>query len=236
VNYLRVVRFLFAGPVVAAACLACGAGLNQSNSVKMGEALAFASAAAVAQAVESASEQRARNNAPVAHASTGVAVTPDCDNAGQYACATVTAWPSEGHTHKPAPEHEMGVDEARDYVMGFVNGVRKLNGAGPLAGDESLDAFAQAGSEELAQDHRQNEHMSGHGHDLRGAAGEIQGAPYGSPAGPLQDRLAELLLHVTAEGPDGMHRATLLRPEWRKLGVGIFAHDGRIYFTIDFSE
>jgi uncharacterized protein YkwD len=233
-----IVRNRFAAPVIAAACLACGAGLNQSNSAKMGEALAFASAAAVAQVVESAAEERARNNAPVGHASGGLAVTPDCDNAGQYACATVRDWPSASNRPKPAPapDHEMDVDEARDYVLGFVNGVRKLNGAGPLARDESLDEFAQAGSKELAQDHRQNEHMSAHGQDLRRAAGEIQGAPDGSPAGLIQDRLAELLLRVTAEGPDGMHRATLLRLEWRRLGVGIASHGGRTYFTIDFSE
>jgi uncharacterized protein YkwD len=31
-----------------------------------------------------------------------------------------------------------------------------------------------------------------------------------------------------------MHHDALLRPEWKRLGVGIANRDGRTYFTIDF--
>ena len=86
-------RFAFSFMALAACstvgCLGAAA-MNQSNGAKMGEALAFAGAAAAAQVVQSAAEARARNNAPVTHSSTGVGVTPQCDNDGQYSCVTVT--------------------------------------------------------------------------------------------------------------------------------------------------
>src|ERR1019366_8848409 len=59
-----------------ASVLACGALAcvppPQSNGAKMGEALAFAAAAGVAQIAESVAEQNARNSAPVTHATYGV--------------------------------------------------------------------------------------------------------------------------------------------------------------------
>ena len=196
----------------------------------MGEALAFAAVAGAAQVVESAAEQRARNNAPVTHAS-GLGVSPQCDNEGQYGCVSVSAAPTP-----PDPPQEMDVEEAHEYVLGYVNGVRKLNGVGPVVRDDSLDAFAQTGSEQLAQDHRQNQHMVDHAADLRAISGEVQGSPDGSSAGPLQDQIAEILLRMMGEGRGGMHHDTMLRPEWRKLGVGIVSRGGRMYFTVDFSS
>jgi hypothetical protein len=129
----------------------------------------------------------------------------------------------------------MDVDEAHEYVLGYVNGVRKLNGVGPVVRDDSLDAFAQAGSEELAQDHRQNQHMTDHAVELHASSGEVQGSPDGSRSGPLQDQIAEILLRMMGEGPGGMHHDVMLRPEWRKLGVGIVSRGGRMFFTVDFS-
>jgi hypothetical protein len=130
----------------------------------------------------------------------------------------------------------MSDDEARDYVLGYVNGVRKLNGVARAERDASLEAFAQAGSEELAHNHRLNGHIAEHGRELQVPAGEVQGSPDGAPPGPLQDRLGEILLGIMAEGAGGLHHDTLLRPEWRKLGVGIVSREGRLYFTADFSQ
>lgn len=225
--------FFFAGALAcgALACVAPGAG--QSNGVKMGEALAFAAAAGAAQVAQSVAEQQARNSAPVTHAG-GTSVSPACDNQGQYACVTVA--PGEGPRPADVPERDMSEDEARDYVLGFVNGVRKLNGAPPLARDGALDAFAQAGSEQLAQDHRVGRHLAEHASELRATSGEVQGAPDGSPPGALQEQLAEILLRMTGEGPGGMHRDTMLRPEWRKVGVGIARAGGRMFFTVDFTS
>jgi uncharacterized protein YkwD len=233
-GYAWGMRFaLLGGVVLACAGLACGPGLNDSNGAKLGEALAFAAAAGAAQVAQAAAEQHARNTAPVAVSSTtGVSVSPDCDNDGQYGCLSLMASPSAGD----APEPEMGDDEARDYVLGYLNGVRRLNRDGPLVRDEALDAFAQAGSDELAQDYRPNQHMIEHAREVPAALGELQGSPDGSSPGPLQDRLAETLLRFTGEGPGGMHHDAMLRPEWRKLGVGVAHREGRVYFTVDLSR
>jgi len=231
-GYASRVRLAFPSAVgLACACLACGGAVAPSNGAKMGEALAFAAVAGAVQVVQSAAEQRARNNAPVTHASTGVNVSPQCDNEEQYGCVSVTASPSA----RDAPEHEMDPDEAREYVLGYVNGVRKLHGVAPVVRDESVDAFAQAGSEELAQDHRPNQHMLQHARELQAGSTELQGSPDGSLAAPLQDQIAESLLRWMGEGPGGMHHDAILRPEWRKLGVGIVNRAGRMYFTVDFS-
>jgi len=226
-------RLVAAGLVVlACVCQACGAGMQQSNGVKLGEALAFAAAAGAAQIAQSAIEQHARNNAPMTHPGGGVRASSNCDNEGQYGCVTVSADPSTG---EPA-DQEMDDDEARDYVLGYVNGVRKLNAAGPLVREPALDEFAQAGSEQLAQDHKPNGHMVEHARELHAASAETQGSADGSRPGPLQDQIAEILLGMMAEGPGGMHHDAMLRPEWRKLGVGIVHRGGRMYFTVDFSS
>ena len=218
--------------VLASSSLACAAPLaQQSNGVKLGEALAFAAAAGAVQVAQSVAEQNARNRAPVTHASMGVAVAPACDNDQQYGCVSVSASPSAAEV----PDHPMDDDEARDYVLGYVNGVRKLNAAPPLVRDESLDAFALAGSEQLAQDHRQGQHMTDHARELRSVSAELQGSPDGAPPGATQDRLAEMLLQWTGEGRGGMHHDTILRQDWRKLGVGIVSRGGRMYFTVDFT-
>jgi hypothetical protein len=33
-----------------------------------------------------------------------------------------------------------------------------------------------------------------------------------------------------------MHHDVLVRPGWRKMGVGLVTRQGRIYFTVDFSS
>lgn len=226
---VRAATLSWAIACAASACVAPGAG--QSNSAKMGEALAFAAAAGVAQVAESVAEQNARNNAPVRHAS-GMGLSPACDNDDQYACVSVR--PSGAPS---APPPEMTSADARDYVLGYVNGVRKLNGAPLLERTVALDDFAQQGSEELAQDHRPGKHWTEHAQELAARTSEVQGSPAGEAPGALQDQLAAVLLQMTGEGPGGMHHDLLLRSEWRKLGVGIVqGDDRRTYFTVDFSD
>jgi uncharacterized protein YkwD len=215
---------------LACSALACVPPATASNGTKMGEALAFAAVAGAAQVAESIAEQHARQTAPVAKAG-GVALTQACDNEGQYAC--VSAAPAPGANEAPPPP--MSEDEAHDYVLGYVNGVRKLNGLPPLVRDPALDGFAQAGSEQLAQDHRAGQHLADHSQEKHAASAEVQGAADGEPAGPLQDQLAQVLLRMTGEGAGGMHHDVLLRPEWRQLGAGIATRGGRLYFTIDFT-
>lgn len=226
------VRVAIGACAFSCACAACVApGAGQSNSAKMGEALAFAAAAGVAQVAESVAEQNARNNAPVRHAS-GLGLSTSCDNDGQYGC--VSARPSGS---QPPPPAEMTGADARDYVLGYVNGVRKLNGSPPVERAVALDDFAQTGSEELAQDHRPGKHWSDHAQELGTRSAEVQGAPAGEAPGALQDQLAGVLLRMTGEGAGGMHHDLLLRPEWRKLGVGIVqGDDRRTYFTVDLTD
>jgi uncharacterized protein YkwD len=227
---VRLSRALAALALLALPCASCAAQPYASNGTKLGEALAFAAAAGAAQVAQAAMEQQARNNAPVTHASTGLNVSPACDNDGQYGCLSVS--PSSADP----TEAEMSDDDARDYVQGYLNGVRKLNGVGVLVRDDTLDAFAQAGSAELAQDHVPNQHMVAHAPELHASCTEVQGPPDGSSPGPLQDQLAAVLLHFVGEGHGGMHHDAVLRPEWRKLGVGIARSDGRTYFTVDFAR
>lgn len=214
---------------LASSC-AAGAALNQSNGAKMGEALAFAAAAGAAQVAQSVAEQRARYDSAVTHSSTGVSVTPQCDNDGQYSCVTATV---VAPAAEPASDVEMTDGDARDYVVGYLNGVRKLNAQGPIARDESLDAFAQVGTDELSEDHTPNHHIVEHRAELPAGSFELQSAPDGLPAGSLQDRIGEVLLRWTGEGPGGMHHDAMLRPGWRRVGVGIARRDGRTYFTVD---
>ncbi len=212
--------------LLASALFACGAGA--SNGAKMGEALAFATVAAATQVALSAAEANARKNAA---RSSSVTVTPQCDNDNQYACVSIAA----GAARPPdVPEHEMSLDEAHDYVLGYVNGIRKLNHVALVVREPGLDVFALAGSEELAQDHRQNQHMMDHAGDLAGKSTELQGSPEGISPGPLEDQLGATLVGWVGEGPGGMHHDALLRPLWHKLGVGVVTRDGRTYFTVDF--
>jgi uncharacterized protein YkwD len=201
----------------------------------MGEALAFAGVAAAAQVVQSAAEARARNNAPVTRTSTGVAVSPQCDNEGQYSCVTLST-PSPGERPPMQADAPMSSDEAREYVLGYVNGVRKLNAAPPVARDEAVDAFAQAGSDQLADDHKPGRHLTEHARDLPAGNVELQGSPDGAPGGSLQDVMADILLRWMGEGAGGMHHDALLKGAWHKLGVGITSRGGRVFVNVDFTE
>lgn len=215
----------------ACACAPFGVRPPPSNATKLGQALAFAAVAGVTQVVLSAAEQNARSRAPVTHSTTG-AMSPGCDNNGQYACLSVAPSSSAQVPSEP----EMSEDDAHDYIFAYINGVRKLNGVGALDTDASLDAFARAGSDELGQDHLPNRHLIDHSRDLQGRCAEVQGSAEGASPGPIQQRIADYLLRWMAEGPGGMHHDTMLRPEWRKLGVGIVTRDARMYLTVDFSN
>ena len=228
-------RFARLGAIVLAGSgLACsGAGAQGANPAI---AAGFVAAAVAAQVAESVAEENARRNAPLTHAS--AVVSPQCDNDGQYACLSVQPPASStGASGGESPaEPEMSDDQARDYVLQYVNGVRKLNGVARLARDGSLDAFAQAGSDELATDHRPGARMSAHAGELGARNAEVQGPANGSEADGLQDRIGETLLRFMNEGPGGTDHDALLRPEWRKLGVGVVTRDGRTFLTVDFSS
>lgn len=227
IDHVRIRALCILG--LASACTACvSAAAPVSNGAKLGEALAFAAAAGAMQVAQAAMEQQARNSAPVGHSSLGLSA--QCDNDDQYACASV----SVSAATRP-PEPEMTVEDAREYVLGYVNGVRKLNGVPPVARDRTLDTFAQAGSDELAQDHLPKQHLVQHARELGGQSAEIQGPSDGARPGSLEDQIGGVLVDAMREGPGGPRHDLLLRPEWQKLGVGITQDAGRTFFTADFS-
>jgi len=209
-----------------------GCGGGNGNDVKLGQALAFATVAAVAQVAQAEAEARARK-AAAGPPSGGVQVTAQCDNEDQYACISISA----GAARPPdLPDHEMTAEEAHEYVLGYVNGIRKLSHLPPMVRDPKLDAFALAASFELAQDHRQNQHIIEHAKDLGGRSTELQASPDGITPGPLQDQIGSTLVHWIAEGTGGMHHDAIVNPEWHKLGAGLVSVEGRTYFTIDFAS
>jgi len=207
-----------------------------SNSTKLTEAAAFAGIAAVAQIVQSAAEARARNSAPVTPGSTGPRVVPQCDNDVQYPCVTIEGSPPSGDVRLPVTERDMTADELSDYVLAYVNGVRKLHALGPLVRDPTLEAFARAGSGTLSRDHLAHGHRIDHAGELESPPTELQDSLEGTPVeGALQDGIGRILVHWMDETPDGPHRGTLMRPEWHKIGVGVTSREGRAYVTVDFS-
>ncbi|MGH7440899.1 MAG: CAP domain-containing protein [Polyangiaceae bacterium] len=209
-----------------------GCGGGSSDGAKIGQALAFATVAAVAQIAQSEAEARARK-AAAAQSSSAVRVTPQCDNEDQYACISIAA----GAARPPdVPDHEMTAEEAHEYVLGYVNGIRKLSHLPALVRDPALDAFALAGSMELAQDHRQNQHIIDRHQEFAGRSSEIQGSPEGLTPGPLEDQIGATLVRWVAEGPGGMHHDAIVSPTWRKLGAGLVSVEGRAYFTVDFGS
>ena len=73
----------------------------------------------------------------------------------------------------------------------------------------------RAGSDhELAQDHKQNQHMTLHAPELHAVSAELQGSPDGAnaQASAGSARGEPTLLRWMGEGPGGMHHDTLLRP------------------------
>jgi uncharacterized protein YkwD len=201
----------------------------------MTQAAAFAGAAVVAQVVESAMEARRRNNLPVSHSSPGIGAQQGCDNEGQYPCVTI-ARKEPDFVPGSGANLAMNEDEARAYVVDFINGVRKLNDLEPLVRDPLVDAFAQSSSEALSTDHKPGQFALEHGAELVGRHGEAQTAEDGAEQKPLGERVGAILLSWMAEKPEGAHRGVVVRPEWRRVGVGIVTQDGRTYFTVDFSS
>jgi uncharacterized protein YkwD len=210
---------------LAVACSRGGAGAATSNGGKLGEALAFAAVAGATQVAQSAIAENARHATPRAQ---------PCGDEGQYTCYySVAIAPSSNDG--PEPAADMTEDEARVYTLKYINGVRRLNGVGPIVLDADVTAFAQAGSVELSQDHRLHQHMADHGSELGTRCAENQGDPNGWRPARLEDQIAEILGGMMREGLGGGHHDNILRSEWRRLGVGIVNPGGRMYFTTDFA-
>jgi uncharacterized protein YkwD len=156
-----------------------------------------------------------------------------CNGEYDHDCYTGRAL-SDPAPAEPGGTDDMTLGEGRSHVLTYVNAMRSLNGVGLLDRDDTLTAFAQEGSEQLARDHRGHGHFVDRGADCP-ACGENQSDPRGWRTGPLGRQLDEILGQMMAEGPGGGHHDTLLSPRWTRLGVGIANPGGETYLTIDFA-
>ena len=127
------------------------------------------------------------------------------------------------------------LDDARQYNLQRINALRAKNGAPALHLDDKLDAFAQAGSVELSQDHKPHANFSANyatcGCDVQA---ENQGDWNGWTPGPIHDQIDQILDLMMSEGPGGGHHDNIVNPQSTRLGVGIVNPGAKLYFTNDF--
>jgi uncharacterized protein YkwD len=133
-----------------------------------------------------------------------------------------------------------GIAAAVQHNLATINDYRAKAGAPPMTLDDSLNTFAQAGSDALKTTHEPHGHFN-HS-DLwhsgfQGGAAENQGDPNGWPMhGNLNDTVDAVLKFMMDEGPGGGHHDNILNPKYRKLGVGVVRDGDKLYLTNDFSN
>jgi hypothetical protein len=129
---------------------------------------------------------------------------------------------------------EMALEDARAYALVYLNRVRAESGAPSLSLDYGLNAFAQAGSKQIALDHRPHQHIAD---DPRACwqCSEEQSDPQGLPPAPMKDQILGLLDGMMSTGPGAATHDNLLGRAWHRLGVGIANPDGQTYVTLDFA-
>lgn len=127
---------------------------------------------------------------------------------------------------------EMTLEEARDYVLLYINHARTERGVSPLSLDFALNSFAQSCSRQLARDHRAHQYLAAHSEECPACA-ESQGDPDGIVAAGVHDQLDAVLGAMINEGTGDPRDAPLLAPDRHRIGVGIVNPDGRTFFTIE---
>ena len=114
-------------------------------------------------------------------------------------------------------------NEAVQYNLDQINMLRAQNGAGALVLDPALDAFAQAGSVQLSQDHSPHAHFtSSYATCGCNVEAENQGDPNGWTVAPIHTQIDQILSLMMSEGPGGGHHDNIVNP------------GGALYFTNDF--
>jgi hypothetical protein len=129
---------------------------------------------------------------------------------------------------------DMQLDDARTYALLYINRVRAESGAPTLTLDYGLNAFAQAGSKQIARDHRPHQHIA----DDPSACwqcSEEQSDPQGLPPAAMRDQILGALDGMMSSGPGAATHDNLLGRGWHRLGVGIANPDGPAYLTLDFA-
>jgi uncharacterized protein YkwD len=125
--------------------------------------------------------------------------------------------------------------EARQYTLARVNGFRAQAGRAPLRLDDGINAFSQAASQELSQDHTPHRYFQTNWSACSCRINaENQGDWNGVPPAPVHHQIDEMLNLMISEGPGGGHYENMLSPKWTRMGAGIVNPGGMMYFTTDF--
>lgn len=193
-------------PLAAGGLLGC---LVEGTGSKTFDAVASATMAGAVTVAEEVERQKAARQAALGH--------EQDDGCPSWQCYSGT---------------DMTLEEARGYATAFLNHARADVGLRPLSLDYSLNDFAQAGSKQLARDHRAHVHLVEEGGGCPECA-ETQADPSGLAAAPVHDQLDAALGLMLNEGPGGPSHDLLLGAAWHRVGVGLVNPDGRMYFTID---
>jgi uncharacterized protein YkwD len=210
--------FLLAPCIVA--CVPTAEPPPSTGSSSAGQAIAWAAEAAAVTGVQEA-EKNAAKNAPPYRSYCAGDYDHDC-------------YVGPIQEDDRAGVEDMTLAQARSHTLMYINGMRSLRGIALVELDDTLNAFAQEGSEQLARDHRPHGHLVDQRAQCPGC-GENQGDPNGWRPAPVSKQIDEMLGGMMAEGPRGGHHDVLLYPRWGRLGVGIVNPGGRVYFTTDFA-
>jgi uncharacterized protein YkwD len=153
---------------------------------------------------------------------------------------TVPAAPPPARPADPYPS-----DPLVRYNVERIAAYRAQKGLPALLYDAKISAFALRGSEQLSQDHSPHAHFAAKakGAPMFGSrAAENQGDPSGVPAldpDPAKNgrKQVDIMLKLMMdEGPGGGHYDNMMNTHYRRVGIGIFYANGRMYLTNDFSD
>lgn len=140
----------------------------------------------------------------------------------------------------------------QQHNLDVINGYRAAKGIGPLVLDAKLDVFAQAGSEQLSEDHAPHAHFMTAAQNgslqtagFQGGAAENQGSPTGwnvmssDPVANERMQIESIMQAMLAEGPGAGdahgHYTNLMNPGYHRMGVGLVTVSGHLFLTNDFS-
>jgi uncharacterized protein YkwD len=142
-------------------------------------------------------------------------------------------------------------DQFQERNLADVNQYRATLNVAPLVLDQTLSAFALAGSQELTMDHMPHQHFKNAGNALwtegfTSQAAENQGDPNGwntLATDPVQnelDQIDQIQKAMFDEGPGTGeahgHYENIMNPKLTRLGVGLIEVGTSLYLTNDFSD
>jgi len=131
------------------------------------------------------------------------------------------------------------------YNVDQLNVYRKKAGVPALLYDAKVSAFALEASKQLSSDHKPHAHFiaKAKGHPSLGTkSAENQGDWEGVPAmdkDPLvsgKKQIDIMLKIMFDEGPGGGHHDNMLSTKYKRVGIGLFYSQGKLYLTNDFSN